>query len=558
VSEVKFVDAGKGDYRLTEASPCIDKGANLSEYGISTGLAGNSRSSGKAFDQGAYEYAGSAKSSNKAPSISAGADKTLTLPSSSVKLEASATDSDGSITSYQWSKKSGPSATMAKANTRSLELSKLVEGSYVFSVTVKDNEGASASDEVRVKVEKKPEDIPEAPSPSPSSASGGLNYSYYEGSWTKLPDFSKLKPKKQGTADNFTLAPRSRSNHFGFKFEGYINIKRSGKYTFYTTSDDGSILYINGKKVVKNDGLHPATERSGSVRLSAGKHEIKVVYFEGKGDETLRVKYAGPGVDKKSIPNSVLSTGKSSGGTATPVKSTGKPLTYAYYEGEWGNLPDFSKLKPKATGTVSNFTLSPRKSNDYYAFKFDGEIAIATSGTYTFYLASDDGSQLFIDGKRVVDNGGLHAREEKSGSVTLSKGKHDIRITYFERKGKAVLDVYYKGPGFSKKRIPDSVLGGDSNGRTLASVPQKSSLNGSNPALEPKIAMYPNPASNFLTISNVSDAVYSIISASGKIMAQGGLTDHQRLNVSLLPDGLYIVRVQQEGIQLTERILIQH
>src|SRR5690606_31387762 len=85
-------------------------------------------------------------------------------------------------------------------------------------------------------------------------------------------------------------------------------------------------------------------------------------------------------------------------------------------------------------------------------------IEISEAGEYTFYTTSDDGSALFINDQIVVDNDGLHAEQEKSGTLTLEKGKHAIRATFFEKTGKEVFNVSYEGPGFSKKTIPQTVL----------------------------------------------------------------------------------------------------
>src|SRR5690606_10971203 len=63
-----------------------------------------------------------------------------------------ASDADGSIVFYEWTKTSGPSATLSGTSTTKLEVSDMVVGTYVFKVVVKDNDGASASDEVKVTV----------------------------------------------------------------------------------------------------------------------------------------------------------------------------------------------------------------------------------------------------------------------------------------------------------------------------------------------------------------------------------------------------------------------
>lgn len=96
----------------------------------------------------------SSTSSNKPPVANAGADVTVTLPTSSVKLTGSGSDSDGTIASYAWTKVSGGTASLANANTNALTASGLVEGAYVFRLTVKDNSGASHSDDVKVTVTK--------------------------------------------------------------------------------------------------------------------------------------------------------------------------------------------------------------------------------------------------------------------------------------------------------------------------------------------------------------------------------------------------------------------
>jgi hypothetical protein len=85
---------------------------------------------------------------NAGPVVSAGADKTVTLPTSSVTIAGSASDSDGSIASYQWSKVSGSTASLAGAASSTLNVSGLVAGSYVFRLTVKDNGGLTKSDDM--------------------------------------------------------------------------------------------------------------------------------------------------------------------------------------------------------------------------------------------------------------------------------------------------------------------------------------------------------------------------------------------------------------------------
>ncbi len=89
---------------------------------------------------------------NKLPAVNAGANKTINLPTNSTNITATASDADGTIASYLWEKVSGPSATMANTSTATVSITNLVAGTYVFRVTVTDNSGGKASDDVTVTV----------------------------------------------------------------------------------------------------------------------------------------------------------------------------------------------------------------------------------------------------------------------------------------------------------------------------------------------------------------------------------------------------------------------
>ena len=90
---------------------------------------------------------------NQLPIADAGADQTITLPVNSVDLSGSASDSDGTIASYQWSQVSGPTKTnFSSASPLALTVRGLVEGVYTFRLTATDNEGATTWDDVIVTV----------------------------------------------------------------------------------------------------------------------------------------------------------------------------------------------------------------------------------------------------------------------------------------------------------------------------------------------------------------------------------------------------------------------
>jgi predicted esterase len=152
----------------------------------------------------------------------------------------------------------------------------------------------------------------------------------------------------------------------------------------------------------------------------------------------------------------------------------GPGVDYAYYERTgMTEVPNFNNMTPVKSGRVGTFSLGMQLQANNFALKFDGLITIPATGNYTFYLRSDDGSRLYIDGSQVVNNDGSHnANNEISGSVNLNAGIHDIRVTYFEGTGDEVLNVSYSGPGINKQNIPEAVLGDVlANATTLPAPP---------------------------------------------------------------------------------------
>jgi alpha-L-fucosidase len=134
----------------------------------------------------------------------------------------------------------------------------------------------------------------------------GISYSYYEGNWDSLPDFRNLKPVKEGILDNFSLSAKMVKEYYGFLFKGYILIPANDMYAFYTGSDDGSNLWIDGEKIIDNDGLHGTREIESAVALMKGYHEIRVGYFNKTGSDGITVSIRSTSLKKQVIPSKML------------------------------------------------------------------------------------------------------------------------------------------------------------------------------------------------------------------------------------------------------------
>lgn len=142
-------------------------------------------------------------------------------------------------------------------------------------------------------------------------------------------------------------------------------------------------------------------------------------------------------------------------------------VTYEYYEKIFTvlELPDFDALTPVETGYIEEFSLSEKERNSHFAFRFKARLIVPEAGEHTFYLASDDGSRLFINGELVVDHDGAHAFEsaEQTGTLNLSEGLHYIEVQYFEATGGDALLVSWETPSMPKRPLASEHLSDDIN-----------------------------------------------------------------------------------------------
>jgi hypothetical protein len=134
----------------------------------------------------------------------------------------------------------------------------------------------------------------------------GLTYQYYESDEMSMDVFKKSSSLKKGVAEKVNVSQKQRKEKYGLQFEGFINIDKTAGYSFYTTSDDGSILEIDGKLIVNNDGNHGFEEKEGKAFLEKGYHTIKIRYFDSGGGNNLLFSYNQLGQAKKEVPASIL------------------------------------------------------------------------------------------------------------------------------------------------------------------------------------------------------------------------------------------------------------
>lgn len=593
INSLNFKNSKNGDYSLLAGSLAINKGINVSSYGVTKDFLNAGRPSGGKFDAGAFEFGSSAPQpepeeppQDENPG-EGGAANGLTY--SYYEGNWSSLPDFNSLTAKTKGKISKVNLSIIERNDYfAVKYEGFIKiekaGSYTFYLNsddgsrlyinndlVIDHNGLHAASEksgsinltvglhpVRIEYFEKtgeeqlslfyqtsgtpkkevPSQMFEAGNAAPVSKN--LNYNYYEGSWTSLPDFSALQPIASGKTGNVNLDIKKRNDNFGIVFYGMIQIDKGGLYKFFLKSDDGSRLYINGKLVIDHDGQHATSEKSGSMNLSEGLHSVRVEYFEKLWDEYLTLFYEGPSIVKREVPNEKLF---SDNVVAEPMADG---LRYSYFEGSWSNMPDFSKLKPVANGTVSNFVLDPRTRSDNFGFLFEGYLTIPSDGIYTFSVNSDDGTKLYLDGIELINNDGLHPLKKETAQKQLTKGKHQIKVEFFERTGEEILEVKISGKDLPEQKIPNSWLSHEKaiDARIAVSTP-----------LSYGISVYPNPFDEMITVAIDGDserAWLKLVDFNGRIIDEkeyliGHSVRHIRFEAPAnLSRGIYFLSIRTD------------
>ena len=167
----------------------------------------------------------------------------------------------------------------------------------------------------------------------------GVNYQEWNMDTTStslLTSFPTGTPSATGFIKGYDVntvainSGNSTLDDFVVRFTNSITITTAGNYTFYSGSDDGSVLYLNGQIVVNNDGLHSYQEKSGAIALAAGVYTLQVDFMEHTGQENLNVSYLGPDTaglktDLSSI-GSVLANTNTTGTVNITIQDNGPRL----------------------------------------------------------------------------------------------------------------------------------------------------------------------------------------------------------------------------------------
>ena len=130
---------------------------------------------------------------------------------------------------------------------------------------------------------------------------GGLRAEYFDNADLTGKSQARVEPRVFLDIEHAPLEGFG-ADTFSVRWTGELRVDAAGEYSLITSSDDGVRLWVDGKAVI--DAWAPHTVRDDSVKLNltAGRHAIKVEYYDNEGVAFLKLSWAGPGIPREVIP----------------------------------------------------------------------------------------------------------------------------------------------------------------------------------------------------------------------------------------------------------------
>ncbi|GAB2947000.1 hypothetical protein GCM10027048_10020 [Hymenobacter coalescens] len=141
------------------------------------------------------------------------------------------------------------------------------------------------------------------------------------------------------------------------------------------------------------------------------------------------------------------------------------------------NTPVFARIDPQlnfeAVGSWGSVVPPAQGSNsdpDHFSARYRGSLYVPVSGTYTFYLSSDDASYIWLDdnalaspptdASALINNYGVHALQTGTASVYLTAGLHNLLVHYGEFVGGNVLKLEWENAaaGLAREAVPSTSM----------------------------------------------------------------------------------------------------
>ncbi len=295
------------------------------------------------------------------------------------------------------------------------------------------------------------------PPPPPPPGTNGISASYFNSVDLTGTPVTRTDPNIDFDWGDGSPAAGIGINNFSVRWTGQVTPKVSGTQTFYTQSDDGVRLWVNGVLLIDNWTDHGPTENSGTINLTAGqRYDLKMEFYEHSNGAVARLSWSAAGVAKEVVPTSQLFPSGATPPPPPPNPST-PGLAASYFNGMALTGTPVTRVDPNLDFDWDTGSPAAGIGTNNFSARWMGKVTPKVTGTHTFYTQSDDGIRLWVNGILLVDNWTDHPPTENSNTLFLNAGQaYDLKVEYYENIGGAVAKLLWSAPGLAKEVVPAS------------------------------------------------------------------------------------------------------
>ncbi|MEX1240199.1 MAG: Ig-like domain-containing protein [Cyclobacteriaceae bacterium] len=368
--------------------------------------------------------------SNKKPYVNAGPDLRIKMRNDPLHIIGDFFDSDGEITNVIWKQTGGTPLTLSNTGSELLKLSGLTTGLFEFELTVTDDKGGQSSDKVALEI-------------TDSSATPSI---------TQLVLFNgktdaEIGNLSEGQIINKTALNLTEINIKAITSEGTASIK------FSVNTDRNTRTQNNGPYFIKNQ-----TTTTPEWQIGNGTYLICATPYAQTSAS------GNPGVSQ------CYKITFTEGTNPESCAGNGK-IQQELWTGISGNTVSSIDVN-KTTASITDLTLfeGPANIGDNYGRRIRGYICVPVSGTYIFWISSNDNSELwlstnadaanrkkvaYVSGYTNVREWGKYTTQESAAISLVANQKYYIEALHKEGVGTDHVAVGWQLPaGTLERPIP--------------------------------------------------------------------------------------------------------
>lgn len=250
------------------------------------------------------------------------------------------------------------------------------------------------------------------------------------------------------------------AENFSVVWTGYLIPAVTDRYTFRVFADDGVRFFVNGEKKFERWMDQEAYPNDvPSMQLQAGTaYSIRIEYYQRMGNSAFRLHWYGTSGGVGPVPTALLRTALA---VPPPVSQPSGGLRGTYFSNI--NLTAPAALERVDSTVDFDWNALPPSTNfprTNFSVRWSGTITPPISGNYAFNLPSDDGTRLYLDGIKIIDQWiDKTAYATWTPAMPLVGGKaYPITIEYYQKTGSAGIQLRWATPKDANVLVPASVL----------------------------------------------------------------------------------------------------